>query len=99
MPKSRILLCSLARPTPAARDWLIVRVWLLINGCSPAASVPDSLVLQVLEERLSRLDCSCRGWILHGFPRDVQQATSLQESQLQPNRCDNDTTTLITPLH
>ncbi|XP_035854785.1 adenylate kinase 8 isoform X2 [Sander lucioperca] len=47
--------------------------------------VPDSLVLQVLEERLSRMDCSCRGWILHGFPRDLQQAKSQQESQ-QPNR-------------
>lgn len=51
-----------------------------------AGAVPDSLVLQVLEERLSRLDCSCRGWILHGFPRDLQQAKSLQESQHQPNR-------------
>nr|XP_033476263.1 adenylate kinase 8 isoform X2 [Epinephelus lanceolatus] len=48
--------------------------------------VPDSLVLQVLEERLSQLDCSCRGWILHGFPRDLQQARILQESQHQPNR-------------
>ncbi|XP_037618995.1 adenylate kinase 8 isoform X2 [Sebastes umbrosus] len=47
--------------------------------------VPDSLVLQVLEERLSRVDCSCRGWILHGFPRDLQQAKTLQET-LQPNR-------------
>ncbi|XP_070690542.1 adenylate kinase 8 [Pempheris klunzingeri] len=48
--------------------------------------VPDSLVMQVLEERLSRVDCSCRGWILHGFPRDLQQAKSLQESLHQPNR-------------
>ncbi|XP_041793684.1 adenylate kinase 8 [Chelmon rostratus] len=48
--------------------------------------VPDSLVLRVLEERLSRVDCSCRGWILHGFPRDLQQAKSLQESQHQPSR-------------
>ncbi|KAI3372179.1 hypothetical protein L3Q82_007034 [Scortum barcoo] len=48
--------------------------------------VPDSLVLQVLDERLSRVDCSCRGWILHGFPRDLQQARSLQESQQQPGR-------------
>ncbi|XP_074495927.1 adenylate kinase 8, partial [Sebastes fasciatus] len=47
--------------------------------------VPDYLVLQVLEERLSRVDCSCRGWILHGFPRDLQQAKTLQET-LQPNR-------------
>ncbi|TMS01537.1 Adenylate kinase 8 [Larimichthys crocea] len=48
--------------------------------------VPDSLVLQVLEERLSRVDCSSRGWVLHGFPRDLQQAKSLKESQHQPNR-------------
>ncbi|KAJ4920619.1 hypothetical protein JOQ06_017728 [Pogonophryne albipinna] len=47
--------------------------------------VPDSLVLQVLEERLSRVDCSVRGWILHDFPRDLQQARSLQGA-LQPNR-------------
>ncbi|XP_070760848.1 adenylate kinase 8 [Enoplosus armatus] len=48
--------------------------------------VPDTLVLQVLEERLSRVDCISRGWILHGFPFDVQQAKSLQESPHQPNR-------------
>ncbi|XP_060894145.1 adenylate kinase 8 [Labrus mixtus] len=48
--------------------------------------VPDSLVLHVLEERLGRVDCSCRGWILHGFPSDLQQAKSLQESQHHPNR-------------
>uniref|UniRef100_A0A3Q3IJH8 Uncharacterized protein n=1 Tax=Monopterus albus TaxID=43700 RepID=A0A3Q3IJH8_MONAL len=48
--------------------------------------VPDSLVLQVLEQRLSQVDCSCRGWILHGFPCNLQQAKDLQESQHQPNR-------------
>ncbi|XP_047448730.1 adenylate kinase 8 [Mugil cephalus] len=48
--------------------------------------VPDSLVLQVLEERLSRVDCSLRGWILHGFPGDLQQAKTLLESPHQPNR-------------
>ncbi|KAK2838220.1 hypothetical protein Q5P01_015432 [Channa striata] len=48
--------------------------------------VPDTLVLQVLEQRLSQMDCVCRGWILHGFPCDLQQAKSLQESQYQPNR-------------
>ncbi|XP_034398456.1 adenylate kinase 8 isoform X5 [Cyclopterus lumpus] len=47
--------------------------------------VPDSLVLQVLGERLSRVDCSDRGWILHGFPQDLQQAKSLLESH-PPNR-------------
>uniref|UniRef100_A0A3B3XKZ3 Uncharacterized protein n=1 Tax=Poecilia mexicana TaxID=48701 RepID=A0A3B3XKZ3_9TELE len=48
--------------------------------------VPDSLLMPVLEARLSQVDCSCRGWILHGFPCDMQQAKSLHESQYQPNR-------------
>ncbi|KAG7214278.1 hypothetical protein INR49_023198 [Caranx melampygus] len=48
--------------------------------------VPDALVLKVLDQRLSRLDCSCRGWILHGFPRDLQQAQGLQEGPHLPNR-------------
>ncbi|XP_058492611.1 adenylate kinase 8-like [Solea solea] len=48
--------------------------------------VPDPLVLQVLEQRLSQVDCSCRGWVLHGFPQDLQQAKMLQKSQQQPNR-------------
>ncbi|XP_054895965.1 adenylate kinase 8 isoform X2 [Poeciliopsis prolifica] len=48
--------------------------------------VPESLLMPVLEARLSRVDCSCRGWILHGFPCDMQQAMSLHESQYQPNR-------------
>ncbi|KAG7233170.1 hypothetical protein INR49_007403 [Caranx melampygus] len=47
---------------------------------------PDALVLKVLDQRLSRLDCSCRGWILHGFPRDLQQAQGLQEGPHLPNR-------------
>lgn len=48
--------------------------------------VPDSLVLRILEERLSRVDCTSRGWILHGFPCDLQQARSLQELHHEPNR-------------
>ncbi|XP_040897957.1 adenylate kinase 8 [Toxotes jaculatrix] len=49
-------------------------------------AVPDTLVLQVLDQRLSQVDCSYRGWILHGFPCDLQQARSLQASQAQPTR-------------
>uniref|UniRef100_A0A3B5ML44 Uncharacterized protein n=1 Tax=Xiphophorus couchianus TaxID=32473 RepID=A0A3B5ML44_9TELE len=55
-------------------------------GSDHLCSVPDSLLMPVLEARLSRVDCSCRGWILHGFPCDMQQAKSLHESQYQPNR-------------
>ncbi|KAF7641732.1 hypothetical protein LDENG_00273660 [Lucifuga dentata] len=49
--------------------------------------VPDVLVLQVLEERLSKVDCSCRGWILHHLPSDLQLARNLQDSLFPPNRC------------
>lgn len=44
------------------------------------------MVLQILTERLSRLDCTTRGWVLHGFPRDVEQAERLQESNIVPSR-------------
>ncbi|CAB1320262.1 unnamed protein product [Coregonus sp. 'balchen'] len=47
--------------------------------------VPDSMVLQILTERLSRLDCTTRGWVLHGFPRDLEQAEKLQESNFIPS--------------
>ncbi|TSV94910.1 Adenylate kinase 8 [Bagarius yarrelli] len=48
--------------------------------------VPDGMVLQILTERLSRMDCTARGWVLHGFPRDVEQAERLQESNFLPSR-------------
>ncbi|XP_061117703.1 adenylate kinase 8 [Conger conger] len=48
--------------------------------------VPDSMVLQILTQRLSRLDCTTRGWVLHGFPRDMEQAKKLQESKFIPTR-------------
>uniref|UniRef100_A0A671NZK4 Adenylate kinase 8 n=1 Tax=Sinocyclocheilus anshuiensis TaxID=1608454 RepID=A0A671NZK4_9TELE len=48
--------------------------------------VPSSIVLQILTERLSRMDCTTRGWVLHGFPQDVEQAEELQESNFIPNR-------------
>ncbi|XP_046904465.1 adenylate kinase 8 [Hypomesus transpacificus] len=48
--------------------------------------VPDSMVLQVMTERLSRLDCTLQGWVLHGFPKDLEQAEKLQESNFIPSR-------------
>ncbi|XP_031986990.1 adenylate kinase 8 isoform X3 [Corvus moneduloides] len=52
------------------------------NGCP----VPDNLVLKRLTERLSALDCLTNGWVLSGFPRDVEQAEQLQKAQINPNR-------------
>ncbi|XP_010898403.2 adenylate kinase 8 isoform X2 [Esox lucius] len=48
--------------------------------------VPDSMVLQILTDRLSKLDCTTRGWVLHGFPRDLEQAEKLQEANFIPSR-------------
>jgi adenylate kinase len=48
--------------------------------------VPDTLVLNLLSERVSQLDCA-RGYILDGFPRTLAQARALQErlqDQLPP---------------
>lgn len=40
------------------------------------ALVPDEVVIGIVEERISRPDCS-KGYILDGFPRTVTQADSL----------------------
>lgn len=48
--------------------------------------VPDHLILNMLFERVSQIDCA-KGYILDGFPRTIPQAESLQErlkGQCQP---------------
>ncbi|KAL9827037.1 adenylate kinase 8 isoform 4-T4 [Geothlypis trichas] len=54
-----------------------------IDSGSP---VPDNLVLKLLTERLSSLDCLSHGWVLSGFPRNVRQGQQLQKAQINPNR-------------
>ncbi|XP_053328383.1 adenylate kinase 8 [Spea bombifrons] len=48
--------------------------------------VPNTFVLKILTERLGRLDSSTYGWVLHGFPRDTEQAALLSDAGFQPNR-------------
>ncbi|KAM6117578.1 adenylate kinase 8 [Phoenicopterus ruber ruber] len=48
--------------------------------------VPDKLVMKILAERLSALDCMTNGWVLHGFPRDIEQGEELHKSHTVPNR-------------
>jgi adenylate kinase len=40
--------------------------------------VPDQLLLDIMEERLSQPDAQS-GWILDGFPRNVNQASFLEQ--------------------
>lgn len=40
--------------------------------------VPDSLILEILKQRIKKEDCS-RGFILDGFPRNLEQAKELEK--------------------
>ncbi|XP_038961149.1 adenylate kinase 8 isoform X2 [Rattus norvegicus] len=49
-------------------------------------TVPDSIITRVLTERLKQQDCIQKGWVLHGFPRDLDQARLLNSMGYSPNR-------------
>lgn len=42
--------------------------------------------MKILAGRLNALDCMTKGWVLYGFPRDIEQGEQLQKSHLSPNR-------------
>ncbi|KAM3832228.1 adenylate kinase 8-like [Vipera latastei] len=48
--------------------------------------VKDNIALHVLKERLEQDDCHTYGWVLHGFPRDVDQALLFRQIGVEPNR-------------
>lgn len=48
--------------------------------------IPDDMVMQVLRRRLEKLDCASRGWVLHGFPLNRDQAELLSSEGHKPNR-------------
>ncbi|XP_039189322.1 adenylate kinase 8-like [Crotalus tigris] len=48
--------------------------------------VKDNIALHVLKERLEQDDCRTYGWVLHGFPRDVDQALLFRQIDVEPNR-------------
>jgi adenylate kinase len=47
--------------------------------------VPDSLVIDLILNRLKQHDCRTRGWLLDGFPRTKSQADALRESGIIPD--------------
>ncbi|XP_066110712.1 adenylate kinase 8 isoform X1 [Saccopteryx bilineata] len=49
-------------------------------------TVPDRIIVKVLGHRLDQHDCVQRGWVLHGFPRDLDQARLLDGLDHSPNR-------------
>ncbi|XP_074066934.1 adenylate kinase 8 isoform X4 [Macrotis lagotis] len=48
--------------------------------------VPDQIVIRVLLDRLNKQDCISYGWVLHGYPHDLDQANLLDTAGLMPNR-------------
>ncbi|XP_064649202.1 adenylate kinase 8-like [Lineus longissimus] len=48
--------------------------------------VPDALILSLLKDRLSQLDCVSRGWVIHGYPSTREQAEQLSGAGFIPNR-------------
>lgn len=50
--------------------------------------VPDKIVLEIIEERISRPDCRS-GFILDGFPRNINQAQSLDKYLNSKNKIIN----------
>ncbi len=47
--------------------------------------VPDTLILNLIQDRLS-YDDTANGWILDGFPRNVNQAAFLEELLIELNQ-------------
>uniref|UniRef100_A0A7S1XGD0 Adenylate kinase active site lid domain-containing protein n=1 Tax=Compsopogon caeruleus TaxID=31354 RepID=A0A7S1XGD0_9RHOD len=47
--------------------------------------VPDSVVVGLLEERMKRSDCVRSGWILDGFPRNMEQVHALARRARLPH--------------
>ncbi|XP_062063278.1 adenylate kinase 8 isoform X1 [Lepus europaeus] len=49
-------------------------------------AVPDSIIMKMLTQRLDQQDSVQKGWVLHGFPRDLDQAQMLESLGYSPNR-------------
>ncbi|XP_015449805.1 adenylate kinase 8 isoform X5 [Pteropus alecto] len=49
-------------------------------------AVPDGIIMKVLSNRLTQHDCIQKGWVMYGFPRDLDQAHMLNTLEYKPNR-------------
>ena len=47
--------------------------------------VPDTLIIDVVKDRLSQEDCKNSGWLLDGFPRTKSQAEALSQANFNPD--------------
>lgn len=49
-------------------------------------ALPDDLVVRCVADRLSRMDCQTKGWVLYNFPKNYQQAEAINMLGHRPNR-------------
>ncbi|XP_069438195.1 adenylate kinase 8 isoform X2 [Ovis canadensis] len=75
----RVLLCGPVGSGKSLQAALLAQKYGLIN-------VPDNIIMKVLKQRLDQQDCVERGWVLHGFPRDLDQAHTMDSQGYKPNR-------------
>ncbi|XP_035197658.1 adenylate kinase 8 isoform X3 [Oxyura jamaicensis] len=75
----RILFCGPPGSGKSLQAALIAQKYGVVN-------IPDNIVMKILAERLNALDCMTNGWVLRGFPRDVEQGEELQKARIIPNR-------------
>lgn len=48
--------------------------------------VPDSLIIDLVKQRLLQADCVEKGWLLDGFPRTRSQALAMQSAGVLPDK-------------
>jgi len=49
------------------------------------ALVPDSLMVEIVKERLGHMDVYEKGWLLDGFPRTGAQVSALRQEGVEPD--------------
>jgi len=48
--------------------------------------VPDTLITEIVRERMQHQDVVERGWLLDGFPRTAGQVRALSDAEIEPDR-------------
>lgn len=48
--------------------------------------MPDDVVIDLVNERLSKPDCRLNGWILDGCPFNMQQIKLLRDLKIEPQK-------------
>ena len=49
-------------------------------------TVPDEVVIDLVNERLSKPDCRLNGWILDGCPFNLKQIALLRDLKIEPQK-------------